>query len=722
MADSWAMNDTQTILFGSDPTEWIVAVEPLQDKVEVFIREGDRVRKEAAPFSPWLITLEKLDLSGALWTELEGEGFRFLATFSNWQSFRAARFKLRDEHISHYVVPSAAKQYLMASGRTMFKGMAYTDVHRLQLDIETPSLSPDHPDNAILLVAISDNRGLEQIIEGDEKQILEDLAALIRERDPDVIEGHNILGFDLPYIIKRAEILGVDLILGRDGSRLSLGQERSAAIGGISRPMTPYNIYGRHIIDTLLAVQRYDVAKGVLTSHGLKECAQVFGISAPDRVLIEHDKIVTVWKADPERVKRYALQDVIETRALSELVGPPEFYLTQMVPDSYASVVTTGTGEKINSIMVREYLRRGCAIHKPQVAEKDIPGGYTGLRATGLIERVVKCDVESLYPSLMLANRIKPESDTLGIFLPALEELTRRRFEAKAKAKAASGQEKGYWDGVQASFKILINSFYGYLGAVFNFNDYAAAECITTAGQQIVKKIADELENTGSKVIEIDTDGVYFQPPADVDGFDAEVAYIEKIGSILPAGIRLAHDGRWQAMLSFKVKNYVLVGYDGKRTFKGASMRSRADEVFGREFISEAVGLLVKGEKEKVGELYRRIADEIESKKMPVEKFARRERVTEKTFTSTAKKRVAEAAKGARVGEYISVYDRADGTIGLAEDYNGDEDTRYLLDKLYKFACRLREAFGPEFDILFPKPSAKTAAEAAGQQTLSLFD
>ena len=711
------MPDPNTVLFGTDPTERIVAVEPLQDKAVLYLREDGRVRAEQRPFTPWLVAPERYDLPAASWTELEGEGYRFMARFPNWSAFRAARFKLRDEHVSHLAMASAVKQYLILSGQTLFKGMAYSDVHRLQLDIETLGFSPEDRANEIFFIAVSDNRGLERVLEGPENEILDSLVALVQELDPDVIEGHNILRFDLPYIAKRASLHGVRMALGRDGSEMSEGLEQSAAIGGTSRPMTPFYIHGRHIMDTLLAVQRYDVARGVLTSHGLKECARTLGIALPDRILIEHNQIASVWRSDPGRMRRYALQDVLETRALSELVGPPEFYLTQMVPDTYSNVATTGTGEKINSILIREYLRCGRAIPKPQVP-KDVPGGYTDIRASGLLERVVKCDVESLYPSLMLTRGIKPASDTLGVFLPALEDLTRRRMEAKASAKSASGHERGYWDGLQASFKILINSFYGYLGAPFNFNDYDAAEQVTTTGQATVKRIAEELERTGSKIIEIDTDGVYFQPPADIEGEEAEVAYVERIGRSLPEGIRLAHDGRYKVMLSLKVKNYVLVGYDGERIFRGASVRSRADELFGREFISQAVDLLVRGENDKVGQLYRQIAADIEAKRMPVEKFVRRERVTEKTFTSESRKRLADAAGGARIGEYLSVYERADGAIGLAESYAGDEDAGYLLDKLYKFACRLREAFGDEFDALFPRPSARRAAEAAGQQTL----
>jgi len=710
--------DSQILLFGCDPTERIVSVEPAGDRAVIYIRDSDGVRIEEDKFTPWLIAPEKYDIQGACWSELEGDHYyKFLAEFPNWNAFAAARFSLRDQHLSHHAQPTAVRHYLLRSGKTMFKGMSFSDVHRMQIDIETLGFSPELPESEIFLVSASDNRGFKTLIEGSEKEILISLVDLIRELDPDVIEGHNIFGFDLPYITKRAEMHGIKLAIGRDGSEMTRGRDQSVAIGGTSRSTAAFHVHGRHLIDTLIGVQRYDIARGALSSYGLKEVARALGIAEKDRVIINHTEIASTWRTNPDKVRTYAMQDSLETKSLSELISPPEFYLTQMIPDSYENVAVSGNGEKINLLMFREYLRRRHSIPQTQPSA-EVPGGYTDVRITGLVERVVKCDVESLYPSLMITYGIKPESDTLGVFLPMLRELTRRRIEAKSKAKSSTGAEHDYWDGLQSSFKILINSFYGYLGAPLNFNDPAAAEKVTTTGQATVKKIAEELEKTGSKVIEIDTDGVYFQPPPDITTEEDEVNYIAQIGSVLPKGIKLAHDGRYKAMLSLKVKNYVLVTYEGEKTFKGSSVRSRADEGFGREFISKAVDYLIRGEKEKVAELYAQMRSDIEKKRMPVEMFARRERITEKTFTSEAKAKLAEAAKGARIGEFVMVYRKEDGSLEQAENYNGDEDTQHLLDKLYKFACRLREAFGSDFDKLFPKPSPKTKAEAAGQQTL----
>lgn len=720
------MVDTQTILFGSDPTERIVAVEAGESEAVLYIRRDGKVIETHEPFVPWLLVSKIEDVpEGCEYTEFEGDGYRFLVKFPTWSAFIVARNLLRINRTDHHAYASAEKQFLLATGRTFFKGMMFDEVHRMQVDIETASLSYEAESGRILLIAVSDNQGFEDIIEGTEPEMLTNLAALIRERDPDVLEGHNIFGFDLPFIAARAARHGVALPIGRNGAEMTFGAERTCPIGGYSRPFTPAFIYGRQIVDTLLAVQRFDAPKGQLERHNLKEVAQAYGLAEPDRIIIPGDQITESWASDPAAVRVYALQDVRETMKLAALVCPSEFYLTQMVPDTYQSAATSGTGEKINSILIREYLRQGHAVSKPG-APRGVPGGYTELRRSGLIRHVVKCDVESLYPSLMLSKGIKPKSDLLDIFLPALSELTKRRIDAKNRSKTGFEAERPYWDGLQNSFKILINSFYGYLGAsTFCFNDYDAAEVITTSGQQIVRQIAEAIEHRGGSVIEIDTDGVYFEAPEGISTEETETAFIDETGADLPEGIRLAHDGRYAAMLSLKIKNYVLVGYNGKKIFKGSSVRSRADELFGREYIAKAVDLLIADDKQGVSDLFHGLIEDIRNGRMPVEQFARRERVTGKTFKSTQKKRTAVVAKGVSVGEYITIYEKANGELGRIEDYDNDENRDHVLEKLYKFACRLREAFGDEFDNLFPKPNARLnaaqQAEAAGQQTMDFF-
>ena len=693
------------VLFGKDPTPHIVAVEPVNNHIRLFIRDGAQLRTLEEPFRPWLLSDMQMRLDGVHWQELKGElrgrrMLKYLAVCDDREAFENLRRALRDEHREIIAYGSFARQYLMLSGKTLFKGMTFADLHRVQIDIETSTLTPDQQGAQILMIALSDTRGYEALLDGDEKQMIEQLVERIQALDPDVIEGHNLFGFDLPYLAARAQALGVPLRLGRDGSELRFGSPRQCIIGANSRTFTPAFAHGRHLIDTYLSVQRFDIGRGDLESYGLKEVAQQLGIAAPDRIYLEREQIPDLWRTNPETVRRYCLQDVHETRRLAELTLPTEFYQCQMLPDTLQNLATIGTGEKANLLFLRAYLAEGYAVPAPQEA-REYPGGYAEVRRVGLIPRIVKADVESLYPSVMLRYGIKPSADHLNVFLPTLERLRRLRLEAKARAKQTQGAESAYWDGLQNSFKILVNSYYGYLGAPFHFNDYDAAEQVTLTGQELVKQIAAEIERQGGMVVEIDTDGVYFQPPPEVQTEADEVAFVEQVGRVLPEGIRLAYDGRYRAMLSLKTKNYVLQGYDGKLTFKGASLRSRADEKFGREFLNNAIQWLLNGEPERVSAEYRRLARAILNGEVDIEQLCRRERVTQKSKQPTHP--LYPLAVRFQIGDYIMVYRRRDGSLGLLEEYADDEDREHYVDKLYKFAARLEPLF-PDFDRLFPKP------------------
>jgi DNA polymerase I len=700
------------VLFGKDPTPYIVAVEPIDSRIRLFIREGGQLRTVEEPFRPWLLSDMRMEMDGVHWQELKGElerrrMLKYLAVCDGREVFENLRRALRDAHREIIAYGSLARQYLMQSGKTLFKGMTFADLHRVQLDIETTTLTPDQQGAQILMIALSDTRGYEAVLDGDEKQMLEQLVERIQALDPDVIEGHNLFGFDLPYLAARAQALGVPLTLGRDGSELRFGSPRQCIIGANSRTFTPAFAHGRHLIDTYLSVQRFDIGRGELEGYGLKEVAQQLGIAAPDRIYLEREQIPDLWHTNPETVRRYCLQDVHETRRLADLTLPTEFYQCQMLPDTLQNLATIGTGEKANLMFLRAYLAEGYAVPAPQGA-REYPGGYTEVRQVGLIPRIVKADVESLYPSVMLRYGIKPRADHLNVFLPTLERLRRLRLDAKARAKQTQGAESAYWDGLQNSFKILVNSYYGYLGSPLHFNDYDAAEQVTLKGQELVKQIAAEIERQGGLVVEIDTDGVYFQPPPEVQTEADEIAFVERVGAVLPEGIRLAYDGRYKAMLSLKTKNYVLQGYDGKLTFKGASLRSRADEKFGREFLNSATQWLLNGEPERVVAEYRRLARAILNGEVDIEQLCRRERVTQKSKQDTHP--LYPLARRFQIGDYIMVYRKRDGSLGLLEEYADDEDREHYVDKLYKFAARLEPLF-PDFDAQFAKPQAIIQAE-----------
>lgn len=723
------------LLYGTNPLPRIVALEPSgADGVTLFRRsENGGLTQERDTFSPWLLcaadAVPALPAGDHTVRTLDGTGgLSRLVEFRRWPAFSAAQSALTNAGVAYFAYSSLVTQYLIASGRTLFHDMRFEDVHRMQLDVETSTLKPSMPGAGVLVAALTDNRGLEQVLiaaqtPGGEGELLRRVTETISRLDPDVIEGHNVIDFDLPYVAARAEALGIPLTWGRGGQRVWLQEKQGRLkVGARLLPSVRAHIHGRHILDTYQSVQRFD-AEGKLESYALKPVMESLELVREDREFVDRTAIGDLWREDPDRLARYCLDDARDVRALAEMVTPTDFYQSQVVPRTYQDVATGGTGEKINALFIRGYVGAGHAVAVPE-PPRPYPGGYLELRSAGVFRRVVKCDVESLYPAVMLQYGYRPRSDTLGVFLPLLAELTERRFDAKRRIRSARGSERSYWNGLSGSYKVLINSFYGYLGyGRANFNDYDAAEQVTTTGQRLIKEVLAALEARTCEIIEVDTDGVYFVPPPEVDGEQPETALIDEVGRVLPPGINLAHDGRFAGMVALKQKTYFLLTYDGKLIAKGSSLRSRRDELYLRKFVQESAVMLINQSLQDVSARYLELAKAVQRGDLPLEQFSRRESITGKTFTSPGLKRLAAAAKGTAVGQQVRVYQRADGSLALTSEYKADEDRDYLLRRLHDMARRFEALCGTkaEFDRLFPKLTAKSDADAPRPTQLSLF-
>ena len=183
-----------------------------------------------------------------------------------------------------------------------------------------------------------------------------------------------------------------------------------------------------------------------------------------------------------------------------------------------------------------------------------------------------------------------------------------------------------YANALQQTFKIPINSFYGYLGfAPGHWNDFEAANRVTAEGRRLIRETVEWLRARGAAVVEIDTDGLYFVPPADVTNEREEDSLVAELSRVLPEGIRLELDGRYPAMLSYKIKNYVLLDEHGKLTIKGSGLRSRGLELFQRNWMEEMFRLLLTGRREEIPRLVDRYLEDFELHRIPVREFMKTE-------------------------------------------------------------------------------------------------
>ena len=152
--------DTTDLLYGDDATLGIVAVEQLgANRVRLYQRSDNGVIVEDAPFLPWLLA-ERAEpwqaARGAPSVEaLAGDhSLRYLVEFPDWSSHFDAVRSAQDAGERFFRLRSPVEQYLVRSRRTLFKEMVFSDLKRLQIDIETTGLDPQDPESQIIVVAL----------------------------------------------------------------------------------------------------------------------------------------------------------------------------------------------------------------------------------------------------------------------------------------------------------------------------------------------------------------------------------------------------------------------------------------------------------------------------------------------------------------------------------------------------------------------------------------
>ena len=733
--------EDNAILFGSDPTPRIVSVELTgENQVTLYLRpaNGADTVAQTDSFRPfiWLAGeqegIESEPLAGDL-------PFNRLIHCSGWGDFKAVGNLLRERSgAKHFSLTDPVQQYLVASGRTLFKGMDFDELRRLQIDIET-FCGPDHDfpnaeraEDFIMAIAVSDQTGWEELILVDaahaaksEKAALERLTALIKERDPDVFEGHNIFKFDLPYLAARAKRHKVKLAWGRDGTLLTSRPSRvQIAEKTINYPK--FECRGRHVIDTFLLLQLYDIGTRELESFGLKDAARHFGLvggnsggdtdaETPERTYLEGKGIQNAYADDPAAFAAYALEDVRETRALADLLSRSYFIMAQIFPYNYQEVVIRGQATRINSLFLREYYQQKHSL-------SDLPksttfeGGYTDIFVTGVEENVWHCDVASLYPSVMLRFNVFPANDRLGIFHGLLASLRTFRLTAKAQARAAVPRSHAFqtFNALQNVFKVMINAFYGYLGfSQGHFADYDAAARVTETGRDLLKQMVAWLSGHGAKVIEIDTDGIYFVPPE-----TATVAMLQTgLGEVLPPGIDIEFDAKYRAMFSYKAKNYALLGEDGRMVLKGGALKSRGMERFQRQYLERVIRLLLEGKGHEAAALKTEFSEKIRTRAWPIEMLAKSDTLQDslgqysKKIEGNARNRSAayelalRSGRNYQPGDQIRYY--ITGTKKKVSSYENaklasewkkderDENVEYYVGKLDELAKKYDEFTAP---------------------------
>ena len=514
--------EIERYLQGSDPQEYIIAVEPEYNTPTVNIivnnpTSGKRIEKHT--YQPFLwfnekitqmmydgkrskileacknydvrITRLRVDNEDGYVPPRMENGYKFMAkckgTYNDLINFfKEGGIDVFDkENIRSFVLFSPAEQFMIQTGKRLFKGMDdYDDLHRLQFDLETEGLFASK--HAIFQVGVRDNRGMEHVLEVDgdtpqakrnaERDTIANFFKVIDIVQPDIITGYNSENFDWPYLFERADRLGMKISdLAITLNRISKIKRKPATLklGGETEAYNQTHMYGYNIIDISHAVRRAMAINSEIKGWGLKYITQYSGIAKPNRVYVQGDKINSTWKdTDNEYafnndngdwykiteknilksgykkvtgayiVQRYLCDDLWETEQIDNLFNQASFLIAKMLPTSFQRSSTMGTAGQWKLIMSAWSYENGLAIPETQ-SKRDFTGGLSRLLKVGYARNVVKLDYAALYPKTQLTWDIFPDLDISGVMKGMLTYVvdTRDRFKElttieKDKAKA----------------------------------------------------------------------------------------------------------------------------------------------------------------------------------------------------------------------------------------------------------------------------------------------
>lgn len=336
-----------------------------------------------------------------------------------------------------------------------------------------------------------------------EKAMLLDFVQFVAREDPDIISGWNVQGFDLPYLMRRCERLGVPCRIGRGNRAASMARNDAIVI------------HGRVVADLLLMWRAQHKERSykldAVASHHL----------GASKAPVHYSEMRRLWDQDRGPLATYCLKDsyLVWRLGATRNMWMNAYQMAKVTFVPLDRIVNGGQQIRVFTLLTH-FAHMSCTFipdtvplcdtgYKGAVVLSPKPGFYQ--------DCVVTLDFASLYPSIMMAFNMcyttqrtqvsewelarslrlpvgvaahimkfvtvptgavpadarkyhrcgsadfqrKPR----GILPQILETLLKRRKVAKREMAQASGLQKAIANGRQLALKLVANSIYGFTGA-----------------------------------------------------------------------------------------------------------------------------------------------------------------------------------------------------------------------------------------------------------------
>lgn len=356
-----------------------------------------------------------------------------------------------------------------------------------------------------------------------ERALLVLLSKFWKKYTPDILTGWWIRGFDLKWILERARLLGIEKSL--------------SPIGLVSFPRKEeehgeYSIRGISVLDYLDLYRKFTYSEK--ESFSLDYISQ---LELGKGKTLSASDINEVYKNDSKQFIQYNINDVqlvVELdKKLHFLDLAFELKRESNCPYHYVLQQSKVVDSFILSFLQKKSLV-GRSVGGAEVVER-FKGAFVMEPVTGRHEWIIDLDFVSLYPSIIRSLNISPETlvsnpspnesyykaanNTFyckcprGIIPQLLDYIFERRLQYSKEMKKWVGKDKEketFYYNKQYTYKILLNSFYGYLGyGRSRFYNINLAEAVTVTGQLLIQNVINELTGRGYKVVYGDTDSSF---------------------------------------------------------------------------------------------------------------------------------------------------------------------------------------------------------------------
>jgi len=395
-----------------------------------------------------------------------------------------------------------------------------------------------------VLILDERNRIKESIVEGDnyvleifrsERDLLTRFINAFAEIQPTVITGWNTDGYDIPYLLGRCK-----KVLGNQ----SIKKLSSAGLVTQNPKSKKWKIFGVSSLDYLKLYKNFTYTE--LPNYRL----DTVGKTELNKGKVEYDgDLDDLFEQDIHKFAYYNMTDVDLVYELDEKLQLINLARTICHKGHVPYEDVYYASKYLDGAAIVDLKRNGFVAPNKQFRfvederQDTLAGAYVMPPIPGLYKWIYDLDLTSLYPSIIMSLNISPEtkvgvinnwdeecllstqSQEVNIrnnsntipdvkqwltdnkytvasngavydtsrkgFLPAILEKwfnERVTFKNKRDEYEVGSEDYKFYDALQLTQKVLLNSFYGVLGLkTFRFHDLDNAGAITATGQSVIK-------------------------------------------------------------------------------------------------------------------------------------------------------------------------------------------------------------------------------------------